>query len=506
MKKDRFAERQKTASLKDKRRLTLRQIIFVLFPLSIVLFLSGCREYQVSHDPSLRLAFSEDTVCFDTVFTEQGSATMQLMVYNPNANALVIDRVWVDDGRLFKVNVDGEADLTRLKNLTIYGGDSMLVFVRICPEALNSNSPILVSDKIHFHLASDHSQTVVLEAYGQDATRIGRRGCQRTEIAGDYTFTAEKPYIVFDTLHVGGNLTIDAGARIYMHQGANIYVQGDFHAQGTREAPILIRGDRLDYLFDSVPYLYAGGSWGGIYLQSESPRSYRLSYTDILSGTVGLACTSTCTAPLPTLRLDGCRIHNHNLYGLVLSHVDALVTNTEISNCASYCVYCEGGEHKFIHSTVASYFGYTNIRIQSATKENAAAVYINNLSKTVPQTVTSFYNSVVTGYTSNQVVVATPFDQYYPGVFIGNYLKTDTLRMPHAGKNVYYEKTADTTAVFVKDFYKYKEYVYYDFRPDSLSPLRGIGDSIAALPYPLDRNGVSRAGTKPDAGCYQYLP
>ncbi len=481
----------------------MRKYLFILL-CACALF--SCREYQVSDDPSLRLRFSEDTLRFDTVFTEQGSATLQLMVYNRNASAILIDRVWVEDGKAFRVNVDGEADLARLHELTIYGGDSMVVFVRIRPEAMNSNSPVLVSDKIHFHLATGHAQSVVLEAYGQDATRIGRRGCQRTEIAGDYRFTAEKPYIVFDTLIVGGDLTIDAGARIYMHQGANLYVLGGLTALGTKEQPVLIRGDRLDNLFDSVPYLYAGGSWGGIYLQSEAPRNYRLSYTDILSGTVGLACTSTCTGTLPALRMDGCRIHNHNLYGLVLSHVDALVTNTEISNCASYCVYCDGGEHKFIHSTVASYFGYTNIRIQSAAKEDAAAVYINNLSKTGPQTVTSFYNSVVTGYTANQVVVATPFDQYYPGVFKGNYLKTDTLRMPHAEKNVYYEKTADTTAVFVKDFYKYKEYIYYDFRPDSLSPLRGIGDSVAALPYPTDRNGVPRAGIKPDAGCYQYLP
>ena len=482
----------------------MRKSLYIfLFACALV----SCREYQVSDNPSLHLRFSEDTLRFDTLFTEQGSATMQLMVYNPNTNALVIDRVWLEDGEAFRVNVDGEADLTRLKDLTIYGGDSMLVFVRVTDFGpMAENGAIRIEDKLHFHLAAGTTQEVLLEAYTQNATRIGKPGCQRTEIAGDYTFTAEKPYIIFDTLIIGGNVTIEAGTKLYMHQGASLYVLGDFFAPGTREAPILIRGDRLDNLFDSVPYLYAGGSWGGLYLQSEIPRNYQINYTDILSGTVGLACTSTCIGSLPILKMDGCRIHNHNLYGLVLSHVDALVTNTEISNCASYCIYSKGGDHEFVHTTVASYFGFTDIRIQSATKEDAAAVYIDNLSKSEPQTITSFYNSVITGYTANQIVVATPFDQYYLGVFKGNYLKTDTLHMPHAEQNVYYEKTADTTAVFVNNFYKYKEYVYYDFRPDSLSPLRGIGDSIAALPYPTDRNGVSRSETKPDAGCYQYLP
>ena len=156
-----------------------------------------------------------------------------------------------------------------------------------------------------------------------------------------------------------------------------------------------------------------------------------------------------------------------------------------------------------MHSTIASYFGYTTIRIQTVAKEDAAAVYINNLRKTEPQTNTSFYNSIITGYLKNQLVVATPFDRYYPGSFVGNYLKADTLRMPHAHDNVYRD-AKDTTNVFVNDFYQYKEYVYYDFHLDSLSPAIGIGDSIVALPYPIDRDGVSRAGLKPDAGCYQH--
>ena len=205
------------------------------------------------------------------------------------------------------------------------------------------------------------------------------------------------------------------------------------------------------------------------------------------------------------IAIMGCRIHNHSKYGLVLVNTDALVTNTEISNCASYCVYCSGGTHEFVHSTIASYFNYTSIRIQSVAKENCAAVYIDNLDKVGPQTTTSFYNSIITGYLSNQLVVATPFDRFYPGAFVGNYLKTDTLRMPHASANVYWQST-DTAAVFVNDFYKYKEYVYYNFHLDSLSPAIGIGDSIAALPYPLDRDGFSRALTRPDAGCYQYQP
>ena len=495
--RDRFAERSKTASLKD---------IFVLCLLSIVLCLFfSCREYQASDDPSLRLTFSCDTLSFDTVFTEQSSATAQIMVYNRNASALIIDRVWLEDGEAFAVNIDGEPKLDELTHLQINGGDSMFVFVRVTNFGkMAEDGAIRIEDRLQFHLKNGATQQVLIEAFAQNATRLGRIGKGKTYFS-NYTFTAARPYILYDTVIIEGLLKMEAGAALYMHSGACLYALGDVEANGTQEAPVVIRGDRLDRLFDSVPYSYAGGSWNGVYLQSEQAQTYDLHYVDILSGNVGLYCYNDGKGDLSTLRMDGCRIHNHAMYGLVLVNTDALVTNTEISNCASYCVYCSGGTHEFVHSTIASYFNYTTIRIQSVAKENCAAVYIDNLAKTGPQTTTSFYNSIITGYLTNQLVIATPFDRFYPGAFVGNYLKTDTLAIPHASENVYWQKT-DTADVFVNDFYKYKEYVYYNFHLDSLSPAIGIGDSIAALPYPTDRDGVSRALKRPDAGCYQYQP
>lgn len=314
-----------------------------LFLIVCAMALLGCKEYHPSDDPSLRLSFSTDTLCFDTVITEQGSATLQLKVYNRNASALVIKRIWLEDGEAFTINIDGEADIERMTNMTIYGGDSLFVFVRVTDFGpMSEDTPVRFEDILHFHLASGVTQDVLLEAYGQNVTRIGKAGCGRTEIPGDLTLTAAKPYLLFDTIIVGGKLTIEPGATLFMHRGACIFALSDVDALGTLDAPIIIRGDRLDHLFDSVPYLYAGGAWDGIYLQSENPCAYRFSYVDILSGKIGLYCLSTCIAPLPTLRMDGCRIHNHALYGLVLSNIDALITNTEISNCASYCVYCSG--------------------------------------------------------------------------------------------------------------------------------------------------------------------
>ena len=81
-----------------------------LFLIVCAMALLGCKEYHPSDDPSLRLSFSTDTLSFDTVITEQGSATLQLKVYNRNASALVIKRIWLEDGEAFTINIDGEAD------------------------------------------------------------------------------------------------------------------------------------------------------------------------------------------------------------------------------------------------------------------------------------------------------------------------------------------------------------------------------------------------------------
>ena len=454
---------------------------------AILALLVGCKEYQVSDDASLRLTFSCDTLCFDTVFTEQGSATAQVMVYNRNKNAVVVDQVWVE-GFFFQVNVDGEADLSKINHLQINGGDSAFVFVRVVIDPTKQNNPVLISEKLHFHLRSGNTQQVVMEAYGQDVKRIQSKS-GRSDFAS-YHFTNKKPYLIYDTVVVG-NVVLDAGARLYMHKSASIYAVGDVTAKGTKDAPVVIQPDRLDNLFDSVPYRFASGGWNGIYLQATDSQIYDLQYTDILSGNVGLYCMSDRQDNLPRLTMNGCRIHNHAVYGLVLLNVNATVINSEISNCASYCVYCQGGKHDFIHTTIASYYGQTNIRIQGTGKEDVAAVYVHNLSKETPETVTSFYNSIICGPREKELVLATPFEQYYPGTIKGSWIGQDTTE--HVFRNTYYE---------------YKKYVYYDFHLDSLSPARGIGENDLATNYPTDRDSVARVGEgiKPDAGCYQYLP
>ena len=475
----------------------------LLFGIATMLF--ACQQDRVSSDPSLQLSFSHDTVLFDTVFTAMGTSTHRVMVYNPHKNAINIEQVSMQEGTYFHINLDGENDMEQLRDVIVRGEDSLFLFIRAYIDPLDENSPVLIEDKIAFKV-NDQTQQITLQAYGQNIEKIQ---IPSDSIVYECHLTNEKPYLLYDTIRVG-NLTIDAGSTLYMHEGAALFVYGSMQAKGTIEQPIIFRGDRTDKLFDSVPYRMASGQWNGIYLLHAKevfpPSKYQLDYVDILSGSIGLYVYSESTgAKLPKLTLNNSRIHNHSIYGLVLQNVDADVVNCEISNCASYCVYLAGGKHDFVHNTIAAYYGYpyTNLNIHSnIIPEDVAAVYVNNLSKNFAKTSSSFSNCIITGGRKNNVVVATPLANEYHGQFVGNYLRADSLSELFAHNNVY--AAEEDTAVFQNIYYKYKEYHYYDFRLDSLSPARGIADSIIALKIPIDRVGKTRK-PHPDAGCYEYV-
>lgn len=475
----------------------------------VILFLSiclaACKQDIVSGDPTLKLEFSHDTLLFDTVFSTMGSSTKKVMVYNPNKNALCIERVQMREGKYFKINLDGENELDQLRDITLRGGDSLFMFVRVYIDPLNEDNPVLLDDDIAFSV-NGNIQNINLQAYGQDIIKIqGNNG--KVIYPQHLTLKSNKPYLLYDTVAVAGNLTIEAGATIYMHKGAALYVYGNLTALGTKEHPIIFRGDRTDHLFDSVPYRMASGQWEGIYLlnpEGFAPPTYTMDYVDILSGTVGLYVYSEAQDTLlPHLYLNNSRIHNHSIYGLIVQNAHADVVNCEISNCASYCVYLAGGKHNFAHNTIAAYYGYpyTDLNIHhNVLADDVAAVYINDLSKNRPRTRSSFFNCIITGGRKNNLVVATPLVDYYEGDFKGNYLRCDSLDKAYAQNNVY--ATDSDSCVFKNIYYLYKEYHYYDFQLDSLSPAQGIADSTIALIYPTDRWGVSRE-SKPDAGCYE---
>lgn len=464
-----------------------------LVAICLIAALTGCEE-RLTDNPSDTVVFSDDTVFFDTVFTAAGSSTRRVMLRNPNKKAVHISSVRLKDGSSFIINFDGEQNpaLLRSLDMNLAGGDSLFIFVRADIDPTGQDNPLFIEDRLLIDVG-DHTEQLVLQAYGWDVRILDRH-----EVRMSTTFSADKPYLVRGYLLIpdGVTLTLPAGCHIFMHDTAQIACYGGLLAQGTTEKPVRILSDRLDNIFTDIPYLYVGGRWDGLY--AVEPDTLALHNIEILSGNVGLYVLGSGKEHVT---ITNSRIHNHNLYGLVIQDADALVANTEISNCADYCVYLAGGRHEFVHTTIASYFNASRYAIQTTTRtDSISPLYINNLSKNRQPTELHFINSVLAGAQRNCLMIATPLPQYYNGEIAFSYLQTDTIHAPYAHDNTYGER-GDT--LFVNNFYSERN-IYYDFRPDSASRALGIADPATAQQYPLDRLGNDRlADGMPDAGCYE---
>ena len=266
-----------------------------------------------------------------------------------------------------------------------------------------------------------------------------------------------------------------------------------------------MKGDRLDNVFVNIPYDYVDGQWGGILL-SYAKAHHQLSYLEINSGYSGIIVMGTRDEQ-PTLELQNCRIHNFSMYGLAAENANVTSINTEISNCAGYCLYLAGGKHTFIHNTIANYFSKTTIAIHSATREDQVSVCINDVQKTAPM-YSEFVNCIISGTRQEEFGLYTQFQEQYLGSFHHNLIQSGSIDWPQFSDNQYMQPSdymlEEGNKLFRNISYTGEE--YYDFRLDSASLARDWADVSTAEKYPLDRLGNDRmADGKPDLGAYEYV-
>ena len=89
-----------------------RLLSFFLF-FSIIVFWSSCRN-DFEFSPSTgNLGFAKDTVYLDTVFTNIGSSTYNLKVYNRSDEDILIPTIQLENGvnSFYRMNIDGSTGL-----------------------------------------------------------------------------------------------------------------------------------------------------------------------------------------------------------------------------------------------------------------------------------------------------------------------------------------------------------------------------------------------------------
>src|SRR4029079_19342887 len=100
-----------------------------LCSLLLAFCISSCFNEQFTTDGSDKLAFSTDTLTFDTVFTEISTVTRSFKVYNRHDLSIRISDIKLTgkDAAFFRINVDVFTG-DQLHDIEIFPNDSIYVF------------------------------------------------------------------------------------------------------------------------------------------------------------------------------------------------------------------------------------------------------------------------------------------------------------------------------------------------------------------------------------------
>ena len=464
----------------------------------------SCNDTETfSTNKALRLTFSEDTVSFDTVISTIPSSTKRVLVFNNNNDGIRLTSVRLASGGEsgFRINVNGSKGPV-VNNLEILKNDSIFMFVELTTDLTNSTEPVLIRDSIMFMLESGVEQKLILEAHGQDAIILHAPVCKKGEVM---TLTGDKPYLIYDSLVVDSNATlnIEAGATLMLHSGASILVHGMLNINGEEGKMVTIRGDRTDRMFTYLPYDRIDAQWGGIRLYGSS-KGNTIRYADIHGGNYGIICDST---GVDYSKLD---IHNSiitNVCGHGLQAVSCKINvfNSIISNARQDCVNVTGGEYNFIHCTIAQFYAIGAL-------SDGNALRLSNVKDLDPYDL-SFHvdNSIVTGFASDEIFAnrfngnneKSKDEVLFDLVFHNCLVTTDTI-----GAGRYFE---DCIIDDVKGDINRKKHFkridthdfLFDYHLDSLSTARAKATSDYIRILPKDMLGTERKNGNVDIGALQ---
>ena len=147
----------------------MNRSLYFIASFFILILWSSCRQ-DFEFTPSTgTLSFSKDTVYLDTVFSNIGSSTYTLKVYNNSDNDILIPSLKLSQGQTskYRMNVDGMIGTGTLigkefANVELLAKDSMFVFIEttidIQPLVANETQ-FLYTDAIEFGIWTQYSKS-----------------------------------------------------------------------------------------------------------------------------------------------------------------------------------------------------------------------------------------------------------------------------------------------------------------------------------------------------------
>jgi hypothetical protein len=510
----------------------MRQFTFLFF-IGFLIALSSCRTDFETVASTGDLKFSRDTIYLDTVFTNIGSSTYTLKVYNNSKNDITIPTIQLGKGlnSKYRMTVDGtRGDQGKIfNNVNLLAKDSLYIFVETTANIADANpSDFLYTDQILFD-GGTNLQKVELVTLIQDAIflypqRFDDGTTEKLKIGEKYypgfflnendsvngnelQFTNKKPYVIFGYVAVasGNTATFDAGSKVYFHENsalivahkASIHINGTISTTDKLENEVIFEGDRLEPEFSDV-----SGQWGGIWL-TDGSTNHKINHLTIKNAAIGLLIQNNDGT---TVDIKNTQIYNSTIYGILAQTAKINGENLVINNAGRASLQCEyGGDYKFTHCT------FNNNWPSSSQLAVSVSNYFKGATPEVKDlAAATFNNCIIYGSYSNELNLVKKLGAKFEYQFNNCLFKFDNTSSVYKNDPLF-QFTTDplhyTNIILsnteVKNDPKFFNIAENKFNIDETSAAFAKGN--ASYLIPTDIIGNTRT-SPPDLGAYQNKP
>ncbi|GAA4282254.1 hypothetical protein GCM10022260_26770 [Gaetbulibacter aestuarii] len=501
------------------------------------MFWSSCRKDFNFTPSSGQLSFSKDTVYLDTVFTNIGSSTYNLKVYNRSSDNIAIPSIRLSNGLAsnYRLSVDGMAG-KEFENVELLAHDSLYIFIETTVDINNyasTNGRFLYTDAIEFG-SGNSIQSVPLITLVKDAVFIYPNRDNTTKVIETLTlnvdgqptetdlqgrellpeelhFTNEKPYVIYGFAAVpsGETLIIDAGARLHFHansglivkEGASLQVNGSYsNDQDLLENEVIFEGDRLEPQYADVP-----GQWGTIWLYDGSIDN-NINYATIKNATIGILSDGNPNDTNDKLHISNTQVYNSSSFGILGRNTSISGENVVLNNAGlSAFAGTIGGKYNFTHSTIANYWS-GSFRQFPALLLNNYVLDENNNATLADLTEANFNNCIVYGNDNPEFIL----DEVEDAAVVFHFKFDHCLLKFDNSSNAFTGPNYDFSDILLYNSNTFNEDP--DFKDPQNNQLiigensAGINQGLSdfATQVPLDILNVDRT-TSPDLGAYQHI-
>ncbi len=403
----------------------MRYFLSIIF-LSILISLASCREDFSTERSSGKLEFSKSKIYLDTVFTNIGSSTYTLKVYNRSSKDINIPTVQLGKGinSKYRLMVDGRTENGKIfNNVELLANDSLYIFVETTVDIASANPTSLTyDDQILFDSGSNQQKVdlttliqdanflfpnrtlspIVYETISVNGFQAGTRG--HTLTSTELNWTSSKPYVIYGNVVVptGSTLNIGAGTRVYFHDsatlivndGATLNIAGGLNIFDpitgaiTTQNEVTFEGDRLEPAFENTP-----GQWGAVFILSNNNNT--INHLTLKNATLGVYAVSNLN--VPKLIINNSQFYGCSNFGILARNSNIVGKNVVINSAGQASLAClEGGTYDFTHCTFNNNWQSSSQRAVILTDNftTGNVVSIANLSS-------NFKNCIIYGTTNN---------------------------------------------------------------------------------------------------------